>query len=65
MPIIMLHAFLQLVWVDSTMIGCGVAMCPNISGFGIPDVVLLVCNYGPKYVNDTYVYSQSVVIVPF
>lgn len=47
------------------MIGCGVAMCPNISGFGIPDVVLLVCNYGPKYVNDTYVYSQSVVIVPF
>ena len=38
---------LQLVWANSTALGCGASVCPTIPSFPVPNSILLVCNYGP------------------
>lgn len=37
--------YTQIVWRDSTSVGCGVANCDNVEGFG--PGALWVCNYDP------------------
>jgi pathogenesis-related protein 1 len=39
--------YTQVVWRDSTQIGCGVAQCPSGGPFGEHEWVFWVCNYSP------------------
>ncbi len=44
--------YTQLVWRDTERVGCGVANCNNVDGFGAGN--LWVCNYDPpgNYVGE-------------
>ncbi|KIG13153.1 hypothetical protein DB30_00531 [Enhygromyxa salina] len=46
--------YTQVVWRDSTEIGCGVAVCSRNSPFGGGEWIMAVCNYSPagNYVGE-------------
>ncbi|OWF45998.1 peptidase inhibitor 16-like [Mizuhopecten yessoensis] len=39
--------YTQVVWHDSTHVGCGVKVCPTLQNSSFKKATLIVCNYGP------------------
>ena len=38
---------MQMVWADTTDVGCAAVRCPFIKAYGWKNSLLLICNYGP------------------